>query len=244
MGSTRNGATYSEEQSIVQWSPSAYSTIRRYKGTRSNIDTLAATAQSLNLSYVVSPDDGPTATLEVEYTGSTAATNDPISTEWNVSTRAAQVPIEEHTNYASDIAALDRTELIAFRQMMNGSLDSEVDPTSLATITAVADLVECISKNLAGVTSYLRPEVVLNLQYRYQAASTARPDMGRVGQVYSKSALITALSIPSDIQSAMPAGQYLCEDVDWGASSDGSRVLTQSFRHAVAWDADLYTINT
>ena len=189
----------------------------------------------------MAPTDGPNARIEIEYTGSTTPTNDPITIDWTVATRAAQVPLEEHPNYKDAITALTRSQLITFRQMLDGSPDQDVDSTNLATITADADLVELIVKFLAGVTSYLRPEPVLTVQYRYQATATPRPDMGRVGTVYEKSVLITALTIPLDIQGAMPAGEYLCEDVDWGAASDGSRVLTQTFRFATEWDPDLYT---
>lgn len=241
MASTRNGAESAELQSLIQWAPQSYTTVRRFEGTRSYMESLAVSAQNSGLKYVLSPGDGPNATLDIEYSGSTTETENPISTEWSVTTRAAQVPIEEHDNYRASIAALTRAQLIAFRQMLDGAKDSEIESADLATIIADADLVELISKYLGGVTSYLRPEPVLTVQYRYQATAAARPDMGNVGTVYEKSVLAAELNIPLDILAKMPEGEYLCEDVDWGAGSDGSRVLTQTFRFATQWDPDLYT---
>lgn len=75
----------------------------------------------------------------------------------------------------------------------------------------------------------------------YQPTAAFVPDSATVGTVYTNSQLNTALGIPAAVYAKMPTGEWLAEEVDLDYQTDGTKVVTQTFRYAVKWDTDLYT---
>jgi hypothetical protein len=217
----------------------------RHRGIRGYIDSLVS-ALPAGTTYSVQPEDGsPIATLTVDYIGSTSSTESPITTEWQFTTRASQVPITEHPDIAAALDALETAHgsdgLKEFRGLMDDPAYVPGSTTIDDYITADSDLVMCLQLNWRGTKNYYRPDPVLNLQRRYQPQANFRPDLASVGTVYTNAQLDTLLAIPTDIEDVMPDGEWICEEVDYGSAADGSRVATMSFRYESAWDAYLYT---
>lgn len=217
----------------------------RYRGVRGYIDAIVS-GLAAGTTYSVQPEDGgPMATLTVDYIGSTSSTESPITTEWQFVTRASQVPITEHPDIAAALDALQTTHgsdgLKAFRGLMDDP-DYVPDSTTIDDyITADSDLVMCLQLNWRGTKNYYRPDPVLNYVRRYQPGAAFRPDLASVGTVYTNAQLDTLLTIPTDIDTVMPSGEWICEEVDYGSAADGSKVATMSFRYEAVWDAYLYT---
>lgn len=250
MSQVRNGSASVEQQSTVEWSPSAFRTVIPIVGSRGAIDTLAAAYQTAGLPYYITPLDGGDAKLEIIYQGEVGATEDPITTEWTFTTRGAVVPIEEHPDVLSAIATLKAgwsgtadiyAGMRALKQYFAGEDPAGIDASKLSDIQGNATIVAAAEKTVAGTTTYLRPEPVLAVVTRYQPTAAFVPNLADVGVVYTNAQLVTALGVPAAYSAKMPSGEWLAEEVEIGWAADGTKVVQQSFRFAVTWDSDLYT---
>lgn len=244
------------QQSNYSLGPQGGQVVYRYKGTRAGIDALVV---SLGLAtggveFQVTGDEDGTATLDITYAtgpgGSTTVSAAPISTEYSFETPSAVVPLTEHPEFLTDYAALASDALRKeFDQLYAGSLAyADITPTLLTALTYSTTLWtgKVYDYKQRGITSYYRGEPVLMAVDRYQGSAAFVVDTSDVNDVWTKSALVTALGsrttnpAPSDVTNMLKDGEYLCESVTRNAASDGSRVVTQSFRWAPAWDASIY----
>lgn len=205
--------------------------VRRFTGLRADIDILAAGFPGYPKS-VAQVGDSPLAELSVTMAGGVVAVETPISIEWNRRTASTSAPLSEHPKYKAKLEALSQETLQLIEKMANGQ-----EP-STAFVPADPDIQRYLKKRLAGQSQYLRPDPQFQYVARYSRGSSFQPDQGFVGVVYPKATLVSALGIPGDISGGMLAGEYLCEELDFSASSDGSRVLQMTFRWALVWDAD------
>jgi len=224
--------TTPERQSEYTLDQSGASTlVRRFTGTRSDIDSLAATFAGYPKS-ITPIGDSPLAELSVTYAGGVTVVETPISIEWNRRTASTTAPWAEHPRYATKLAALSNETRQLIEKMANGQEDSD------AFVPSDTDVQAYLAKRLAGNDNYLRPDPQFQYVARYHRGASFQPDQGVVGNVYTKATLVSYLSIPSDVSTGMLTGEYLCEDLDFAAASDGSRVLQMMFRYAVTWDPD------
>ena len=250
---TQRGDTTSTGQTSEQWSPSNWTITQPIEGLRSSIDTLAAVYRGSGIAYTITPLEGPSARLEVQYQGSTTPTEDPVTTQWKFSSKGTLVPIEEHPTFVESLEtlitgweAIDENNVnLGLRTLADylvGTSTDDLDAGKLADIQDPGNgLVPFTRKILGGTKSYLRPEPVLVVVDTYQPTAAFVPDSATVGTVYTNSQLNTALGIPSAVYAKMPTGEWLAEEVDLDYQTDGTKVVTQTFRYAVKWDADLYT---
>ena len=240
-------------QTAEQWSPTNWSISQPIEGLRSSIDTLAAVYRGSGIAYTLTPLDGPNARLEVQYQGSVTPTEDPVSTQWKFSSKGTLVPIEEHPTYVTNLetlitgwATVDESNVALGLQTLGdylgGTSTDDLDAGKLADIQDPGNgLVPFTRKIMGGTKSYLRPEPVLVVTATYQPTAAFIPDSAIVGTVYTNSQLSSALTIPALVLAKMPSGEWLAEEVELDYQSDGSKVVTQTFRYAVKWDDDLYT---
>lgn len=207
--------------------------VMRFRGLRSDCETLAATYSSYPKT-IVQVGDSPLADITITLAGGSTPTDEPISIEWNRRTASIQLPLRQHPNYSAAIDALGPSEL----KTLNDILEGKTDPADVSWVDSNIDAY--IAKYLSGVREFFRPDPQFQYVAKYQAGSSFQPDQADVGVVYSKTTLSSELGIPSDIQAKLQDGEYLCEELDFDGASDGSRVLQMTFRYAVEWDADLY----
>lgn len=208
--------------------------VMRFRGLRSDCETLAATYASFPKT-IVQVGDSPLADITITLAGGSTPTDEPISIEWNRRTASMQLPLGQHQNYADAINALGPSEL----KSLNDILDRKMDPADVSWVDP--DIDAYVAKYLSGVREFFRPDPQFQYVAKYQAGSAFQPEQGDVGVVYSKSTLVSELGIPTDIAAKIQDGEYLCEELDFDGASDGSRVLQMTFRYAVEWDHDLYT---
>jgi len=241
-------------QTHEQYSPSNWTITEPIEGLRADIDILAATYRGTGVAYTITPLEGPSARLEVQYQGSTTPTEDPVTTQWKFSSKGTLVPIEEHPTFVESVEFLidwwytgggENEVNLGLRTLgdyLGGTNTDDLDPVRLAEIQDPGyGLVPFTRKILGGTKSYLRPEPVLVVVDTYQPTAAFVPDSATVGTVYTNSQLNTALGIPAAVYAKMPTGEWLAEEVDLDYQTDGTKVVTQTFRYAVKWDTDLYT---
>lgn len=205
--------------------------VRRFTGLRADIDILAAGFPGYPKS-IAQVGDSPLAELSVTMAGGSVVVEAPISIEWNRRTASSTAPLSERPRYKDKLAALSQETLQLIEKMASGQEDSN------AFVPTDPDIQRYLKKRLAGESQFLRPDPQFQYVARYHRGSSFQPDQGYVGVVYPKSTLVSALGIPGDISSGMLAGEYLCEELDFSASSDGSRTLQMTFRWALVWDED------
>jgi hypothetical protein len=239
-------------QTAEQWSYGNWSIVQPIEGLRTSIDALAAVYRGAGVAYAITPLEGPSARLDVQYQGAITPTEDPVTTQWKFTTKGALVPVEEHPTFVNKLGlliasweAVDESNvalgLRTLSEYLGGTPTDDLDATKLAEIQDPANgLVPFCRKIMGGTKSYLRPEPMLVVVTTYQPTAAFIPDSATVGTVYTNAELDTALGIPTDVESKIPTGEWLAEEVDLDRQSDGTKVITQTFRYALVWDADLY----
>lgn len=249
---TQRGSTTVAGQTAEQWSPSNWTIMAPVEGLRTDIDLLAAVYRGSGISYSIIPLEGPSARLEVQYQGSVVPSESPVTTQWKFSSKGTLVPIEEHPTFVENLETLitgwatvdENNVALGLRTLgdyLGGTSTDDLDAGKLADIQEPTNgLVAFTRKIMGGTKSYLRPEPVLVVVSTYQPTAAFIPDSAIVGTVYTIAQLSTALGIPAGVYAKMPVGEWLAEEVDFDFQSDGTKVVTQTFRYAVVWDADLY----
>lgn len=239
-------------QTAEQWSPSNWTITQPIEGLRADIDALASVYRGSGIAYVITPLEGPSARLEVQYQGAVTPTEDPVSTQWKFTSKGTLVPIEEHPTFVANLdllitgwESIDENNvalgLRTLSEYLSGTSTDDLDAGKLADIQVPTNgLVDFCRKIMAGTKSYLRPEPMLVVVATYQPTAAFVPDSATVGVVYTNAQLITALSIPAAVSAKMPSGEWIAEEVDMDYQSDGTKVVTQTFRYAVVWDGALY----
>lgn len=248
----QRGSTTVAGQTAEQWSPSNWTITAPVEGLRADIDSLASIYRGAGIAYTIMPMEGPSARLEVQYQGSVTPSESPVTTQWKFSSKGTLVPVEEHPTFVDNLdtlisgwAAIDENNvalgLRTLSEYLGGTSTDDLDAGKLADIQEPTNgLVAFTRKIMGGTKSYLRPEPVLVVVATYQPSAAFIPDSAIVGTVYTSSQLSTALGIPSGVYAKMPVGQWLAEEVDFDFQSDGTKVVTQTFRYALVWDTDLY----
>jgi hypothetical protein len=263
---TTEGMTWQQKQSSVTGaSQHSGSVDRTWTGLRSDMDALVFILGLVGsgLVWTLSPTSGPCAELRVQYPigedGSIESTTHPITTEWAISTPCAQVPKTEHPLFTDAYGALktaSESVADAYNLIFKGDYswkDRNLASSSFDTVytSLSADrqkyLKLAYSDNIHGKTGVYRGEPVLHVVDRYQGIAPYGINTATVNAVYTDTSLKTALraravnKLPNDISSKIRSGEWLCESVEANASSDGSRVNTQTFRWAPQWDPEWYT---
>ncbi len=254
---TVEGTTLQAQQSSIEADGVSGSVTLKWRGTRSEIEAFVISS-GLNTAghrWSIEPDEGGLAvltwTIATGSDGDATETDDPITTEWDISTPSEQVPINEHPDWGQ-IADLEADDPL----LAETFLDFWSDDTTWADIgdaakdTLEADypfLFAAAQLKRRGVKGYFRGAPVLTVVDRYQRQAPFANDTADVNKVYSKANLVTAFAsrtsgeqMPTHISNNLKDGQYLCEAVTRRASSDGAYEVTQVFRWAPEWDADLY----
>lgn len=239
-------------QTSEQWSPSNWTIMAPVEGLRGDIDALASIYRGSGISYTITPMDGPSARLEVQYQGSVVPSEDAVSTQWKFSSKGTLVPVEEHPDFVEALNTLitgweavnENNVALGLRTLgeyLGGTSTDDLDAAKLADIQEPLNgLVEFTRMIMGGTKSYLRPEPVLVVTSTYQPSAAFIPDTAVVGVVYTNSQLNTALGIPAGVYAKMKSGEWLAEEVELDYQSDGTKVVTQVFRYAVVWDSKLY----
>lgn len=255
MSFTRNGDETVVGQSTVVWSPSSYQTTIPIEGERTAIDVLADFYRSSGITCTVTPLDGPSARLEITYTGSGGAgseTEAPIVTEWKFTTAGSVVPVEEHYDFVEALDAMKAAwaaggqdvvdlGLRTLQAYIAGTDPETLNAAALADIRLEANgLIRFVELVLGGTKSFIRGDGVVQVQRRYQPTAQYYPNLAVVGTVYSNASLISGLDMPENVSSRLPIGEWLCEHVEFDFASDGSRVESQSFHFARTWNQILY----
>lgn len=255
------GVTTVEQQTGYNLGPEGGQVVYRYVGTRSGIDALVVSLglASGRIPATVTPNDDGTATLDITYAtgpgGEITVTDDPLSTEYSFNTPSAMVPLTEHPLFLADYQALiDEPGYGAtFAKEYDQYYAGDIRTADISEELSIAIAPESFSEWLGiaydykqkGITSYYRAEPVLTVIDRYQGSAEFAIDVAEVNEVWTLSALQTALAarinpMPSADRAKLKAGEYLCESIERNAASDGSRVVTQSFRWAPEWDGNIY----
>lgn len=249
------GVTTVEQQTSYNLGPEGGQVVYKYVGTRAGIDALVVSLglTSGRIPATVTPNDDGTATLDITYAtgpgGEITVTDDPLSTEYSFDTPAAVVPITEHPDFLEDYAALASDALrLEYDKLYAGDLTYDAASSTLITALTASGTAwtgKVYRWKQRGITSYFRGEPVLTVIDRYQGSAEFAIDTAEANEVWTLSALQTALStrlnpMPSADRAKLKAGEYLCDSIQRNAASDGSRVVTQSFRWAPAWDSDIY----
>lgn len=255
MSFTRNGNETVVGQSTVTWSPSAYQTTIPIEGTRAAIDVLADLYRAQGITCTITPLEGPSARLEITYTGAGGVgseTEAAIVTEWKFTTAGSVVPVEEHYDFVEALDAMKAAWASGGQEVVDlglRTLQAYIAGTDPETLNAAAladirleanGLIRFIELILGGTKSFIRGDGVVQVQRRYQPTAQYYPNLAVVGTVYSNASLIAGLAMPSNVSARLPAGEWLCEHVEFDYSSDGSRVETQSFHYARTWNQTLY----
>lgn len=239
-------------QTAEQWSYGNWSIVQPIEGLRTSIDSLAAVYRGAGIAYTITPLEGPSARLDVQYQGAITPTESPITTQWKFTTKGALVPVEEHPTFVTKLglliagwAAVNESDvalgLRTLSEYLGGTPTDDLDATKLAQIQNSANgLVPFCRKIMGGTKSYLRPEPILIVVTTYQPTAAFVPNSATVGTVYTNAQLDTALGIPTAVDGKIPTGQWMAEEVDYDFQSDGTKVVTQTFRYALVWDTDLY----
>lgn len=246
------GAASVAGQTSIQWSPGNIVIRTPTEGTRDEINSIAAACEAIGLPYTITPLEGPCARIESVITGTTSPTEDPVTEEFKFNTKGSVVPVEEHPTYVTNLQALitgwatiDESNVqLGLRTLADyhaGTDTADLDAGKLADIQDAGNgLIPFSRMILSGTKSYLRPDTAIVLIQKYQATAVFYPDQAGVGVVYTNSQLITALGIPTGISAKMKDGEWLCEEVDLDFQSDGTKVVTQTFRYSLTWDTDIY----
>ena len=256
---TSTGNLYAEDQTVIDRKANGgTTTTRRWRGIRSDLESIS-TLIANKIPWHLAPESGtPYATLSMEIPG------EDITTDYQFTAKSAQVPIIEHPVVVSDLkAALGVTDVLGIDEQymyraFAWGFENPDEPWPKPIELAQEQYTEIVSeielhpamlwawrKAWIGIKSYYRPEPCLTIQTRYSPTVVELPEITDVGVVYDRATLIDAFDIPEQIRAVMPTeGEWLCEDLDYGASSDGSRMASQTFRFAVKWDDDLYIHET
>jgi len=240
-------------QTSEQYSPSNWTLTEPIEGLRADIDILAAAYRGTGVAYTITPLEGPSARLEVQYQGSISPTEDPITTQWKFQSKGTLVPVEEHPTFVGNLNTLiagweavdENNVALGLRTLgdyLGGTSTDDLDAGKLADIQLPANgLVDFCRMIMGGTKSYLRPEPVLVVVRTYQPTAVYVPDTATVGTVYTNTQLSTALNtIPAAIYAKMPTGEWLAEEVELDYQTDGTKVVTMTFRYALVWDSALY----
>lgn len=252
---TATGNYYVEDQTTIDRKANGgTTTTRRWRGIRSDVESISALIAD-KIPFQITPESGtPYAVLTMEVPGEN------ITTDYQFTVKSSQVPTIEHPAVVADLkSAIDTGKLLgideqyvyrAFAWGFENPDEPWPKPLEMSDTTynqIILDLpkhpaiIWSWKKAWLGIKSYYRPEPCLVIQTRYSPTVKELPTITDVGVVYDRDILIATFEIPTAIQDVMPTtGEWLCEDLDYGAASDGSRMASQTFRYAVKWDADLY----
>ena len=252
------GTTLQLQQSNIEADGVSGSVQLRYLGTRTELNALITTLglATNGHKYAIQPTEGPFAelvwTIATGSDGSSTEVSSVISTDWDLSTPSAMVPLSEHGSWATQLAALlagDSVLHALFLQVWtDDAVYADIGAPALATLQATYPyLYACLQMKREGVQGYYRGEPVLTVVDRYQRQAAFTLDTAVINKVYTTAQLISALQsrsafpIPSDISSNLAPGEWLTEAITRHSSSDGSREVTQVFRHAPLWRDPPYT---
>lgn len=249
------GVTTVQQQTNYSVGPEGGQVTYRYIGTRDGIDAFVTSAglAAGGVPHTVTGNDDGTASLDITYAtgpgGVITSTNNPISTEYSFETPSATVPLTEHPSFVTAYAGLSADAKDEFDLLYAGEITvATLDPVAELEFDSNPDVWVVYYKKQRGVPSYYRGEPVLTVVDRYQGSAAFGIDLTVVNEVWTRSALIgwftsptrTINPMPTDVQGKLKVGEYLCESVSRNAASDGSRVVTQSFRWSHAWDSWIY----
>lgn len=241
MSSALDGVSIQELQQSSSYTPGGTTeVVRRWVGTHAAISTKSAESGVAGYPQQISQlGDSPLSELIVTYSGGSSIVETPVNEEHIWRCGVSQVPLTEHPNYSSTIAALgssaERDEL---RQTLSGTM-TLADYIATTPDAALQELATIVTEK--GTDSYFRPDPIFVYRATYHRGAAFRPDFAQVGLVYSKAQVVSVTNAPTDVAAGLPSGEYLCEDLEFESASDGSRVLSMSFRYATEWDSRIYT---
>lgn len=259
MAAVIEGTTLQAQQSSIEADGVSGSVTLKWRGTRTELEALVISS-GLNTGghkWSIEPDEAGLAvltwTIATGPNGDSTETDDPISTEWEITTPSEQVPISEHEDWAEEMAAFETADpdgAKVFLDYWEGDAtydDLVADSIQTEIASDYPFLDGAIDLKRRGVKGYFRGAPVLTVVDRYQRQAPFATDSADVNKVYSRDRLVSAFQsrtsgqqMPMSISTRLKDGQYLCEAITRRASSDGANEVTQVFRWAPEWSATLY----